>query len=119
MRGNTQNYNTISIIFFGLTAFVCLCSLLLFTRIMQPPTFLRPVDTATQKATLFFPSLTPTWTPSITPTFTRTPTPTVTASLTASPSPNLTATAIVATNDQIGTLVAQTQTAQAVGTPKK
>lgn len=119
MKGNAQSYNTIAILFTGLTVFVCLCSLLMYIKAVQPPGFLRPKGEETQVPTLFYPSETPTLTPSRTLTPTRTPTFTLTPSLVPSQTPTRTPSvnptlAIVETRDS---LVA-TQTALAA-TPKK
>lgn len=91
-RGTGDNrYNTITVIFLGLTVFVCLCSILLFLRIVAPPEPLRPAA-PTQPQLQVLPSDTPSATPTETPTPSRTPTPTATETATATPTATATVT---------------------------
>jgi hypothetical protein len=85
MKRDTGLYNTLTVFFIGLTVFVCVCSALLWGKVVQPPALFAPA-TETLPPTQAIPTdtitptpsntLTPTWTP--TPTKTHTPTATVT-----------------------------------------
>ncbi len=89
--GSGEMYNTVTIVFLGLTVFVCLCSLLLYVHAVEPPGFLVPREN-TLPVKQVLPTDTPTETPTNTPTITRTPTPTRTPipSRTPTLSPNQT-----------------------------
>lgn len=80
----SETFNTITVVFLGLTVFVCLCSVLLFLRIVAPPEAFRPLA-PTQPQVQVLPTDTPTPTPTETPTPSRTPTPTATETPTATP----------------------------------
>lgn len=83
-------YNVITVVFVGLTVFVCLCSLLMYVGIVMPPFGLSP-RTPTLPPTQVIPTDTPTPTETPTETPTRTPVPTVTPSgPTNTPAPTVT-----------------------------
>lgn len=90
-KDNSSTYNTITIVFLGLSAFVCIYSLLLMTNVVRPPSAFVP-RTLPPVTPLELPTVTPTETPTITPTPTDTPTPTPTLTpepATATPTPDL------------------------------
>ncbi|MCC7206502.1 MAG: hypothetical protein IT323_04305 [Anaerolineae bacterium] len=95
MQERTGLFDSLTIIFVGLTIFVCLCSALLMLRIVAPPAMLSP-RVPTLPGVAIMPSDTPTLTPSNTPTpsrtFTTTPTETPTATPTNTPTNTLTPT---------------------------
>lgn len=83
-KTNNSSYNTITIVFLGLSVFVILCALLLLLRVVRPPSAFQP-RTETAIPTVELPTVTPTETPTITPTATETLTPTPTETPTATP----------------------------------
>ncbi len=83
-KDNSGTYNTITIVFLGLSAFVFICSLLLIARVIRPPAPFVP-RTPTSIPTVELPTVTPTDTPTVTPT----PTDTLTPTPTATPEPEL------------------------------
>lgn len=84
MREGSGLFDSLTIIFLGLTVFVCLCSALMLLRVVAPPAMFNP-RTPTVPAVAIMPSDTPTLTPSNTPTPSRTFTPTPTETPTSTP----------------------------------
>lgn len=95
MEQRSGLFDSLTIIFLGLTLFVCLCSALLMLRLVAPPAMLSP-KIPTLPGVAIMPSDTPTPTPSNTPTpsrtFTATPTETPTSTPTNTPTTTLTPT---------------------------
>lgn len=87
-KDNSSTYNTLTIIFLGLSAFVFICALLMMARVIRPPAPFIP-RTPTLIPTVELPTVTPTETPTLTPTptDTLTPTPTETPTLTPTITP--------------------------------
>jgi len=92
-RDNSGTYNTLTIIFLGLSAFVFICALLMIARVIRPPAPFIP-RTPTLMPTVELPTVTPTETPTVTPTptDTLTPTPTETPTPVPTDAPTLTPT---------------------------
>lgn len=101
MQPRSGLFDSLTIIFLGLTVFVCLCSALLMLRVVAPPGMFVP-RTPTLPVAAIMPSDTPTLTPSntltpsrtftATPTETPTPTPTNTPTITLTPTDTFTPT---------------------------
>ncbi|MBO9310446.1 MAG: hypothetical protein J7551_11765, partial [Chloroflexi bacterium] len=66
-RNVSSTYNTITIVFLGLSAFVFMCTLLMIARVIRPPAAFIP-RTPTAIPTIELPTVTPTDTPTVTPT---------------------------------------------------
>jgi hypothetical protein len=82
----SSTYNTLTIVFLGLSVFVFLCALLMIARVIRPPAAFIP-RTPTIIPTVELPTVTPTETPTVTPTPTDTLTPTPTDTLTPTDTP--------------------------------
>ncbi|PJF42469.1 MAG: hypothetical protein CUN50_03905, partial [Candidatus Thermofonsia Clade 1 bacterium] len=66
-RDNSSTYNTVTIVFLGLSVFVFLCAVLMIARVIRPPAQFIP-RTPMPVATVELPTVTPTPTPTVTPT---------------------------------------------------
>ncbi len=86
MKRNAELFNTLTVFFIALTALVCVCSALMWAKILRPPAPLAPA-TETLPPTQALPTDTVTPTPTNTLTPSRTLTPTRTSTLTATASP--------------------------------
>jgi Flp pilus assembly protein CpaB len=120
-RESTANlYDILSLVFVGLTLFVCACALLLLLRVVQPPGPLAPRAAPTNMPLAALPTDTNTPTPSKTPTPSRTPIPTRTLIPTATTAPSATPrppATVAPTLTPQPTLESGAPTAQPTGTP--